>query len=296
MDLELVLEEKGIAFAENKSFKELTSFKTGGECRYAVYPDCVEEVIFLRTLAKENNIPLIVLGKGTNVLAPDESFEGMVLVTKERFNSLKREGNVIEACCGASLSSICTEAKDASLTGMEFAYGIPGSCGGAVLMNAGAYGGEVKDVITSVTYLDEKNELHTVSNEECNFSYRTSLFDKNDYFVVSVNFTLTEGQKEKIEAKMTEVLEKRRSKQPLEYPSGGSTFKRPEGYFAAALIEECNLKGFGVGGAEVSTKHSGFVINKGNATSNDVKELCRRIKEIVLREKGVKLETEIRFL
>ena len=296
MDLELILKEKGIEFKENKSFKELTSFKTGGECRFAVYPKNAEEVVFLRGLARENNIPFIVLGKGTNVLAPDESFEGMVLVTKERFNDLKVEGNSIEASCGASLSSICMAAKDASLTGMEFAYGIPGSCGGAVLMNAGAYGGEVKDVITSVTYLDEKNELHTVSNEECNFSYRTSLFDKNDYFVVSAVFTLKEGNRAEIEEKMTETLEKRRSKQPLEYPSGGSTFKRPEGYFAAALIEECNLKGFGVGGAEVSTKHSGFVINKGNATSNDVKELCRRIKEIVLREKGVKLETEIRFL
>ena len=290
------LRNRNISFCENKSFKNLTSFKTGGEASLVLYPENAEEIIFIRETAKNENIPLIILGKGSNCLAPDEFFDGMVVVTKESFNKIFVEGSCLTAESGASLSAMALLARDKGLSGLEFSYGIPGTLGGAVLMNAGAYGGEIKDVIRSVTYLDENNQIHTIENEACLFDYRTSIFDENDYFILSAEISLKEGNKEEIESCMEEILAKRRDKQPLEYPSAGSGFKRPQGYFAAALIDECNLKGLTVGGAQVSEKHAGFIINRDNATSADIKELCKRVHDIVLKEKQVDLETEIRFL
>lgn len=290
------LRKENISFGENKSFKNLTSFKTGGEAALVLFPENADEIIFIRELAKNENIPLIVLGKGSNCLAPDEFFDGMVIVTKESFNKITVEGNKVTAQSGASLSSLALLSRDKGLSGLEFSYGIPGTLGGAVLMNAGAYGGEIKDVIRSVTYLDEDNRICSLNNEECLFDYRTSIFDKKDYFILSSEIVLKEGRKEEIGAKMEEILAKRRDKQPLEYPSAGSSFKRPKGSFAAALIDECGLKGLRVGGAEVSEKHAGFIINRDNATSGDVKELCKKVHDIVLKEKQVDLKTEIRFL
>lgn len=290
------LEAEGISFSRNKSFKSLTSFKTGAEAAFVLYPESTEHMIFIRELSKREGIPLIVLGCGSNCLAPDEFFEGMVVVTREKMGRISLDKSEISAQSGASLSAIALLAKESGLTGLEFSYGIPGSLGGAVLMNAGAYGGEMKDVIKSVTYLDENNNICTADTSGCLFEYRSSLFSKKDYFIISAVLSLKEGNREQIKEKMEQILLKRREKQPLEYPSAGSVFKRPKGCFAAALIEECGLKGMSVGDAQVSQKHSGFIINKGSASSEDVKQLCQRVHDIVLEEKNVSLELEIRFL
>ena len=292
---DLLLSSK-LSFEEGKSFKSLTSFKTGGSADFAVYPKDEEQAISAKKLAEENDIPFLILGKGSNVLAPDEGFKGIVMVMNENFGKISLKNCEIEAQSGASLACLCKFAKENNLTGLEFAYGIPGSVGGAVIMNAGAYGGEMCDVIKSVTCADENGKIITLPQSRCEFAYRKSIFQRNNYIILSARFSLLQGDEKKIEEKMEEILNRRREKQPLNFPSAGSTFKRPEGYFAAALIDECGLKGMSVGDACVSEKHAGFVINMGNATSNDVKELCERIKRKVYEQKGVELEMEIKVL
>jgi UDP-N-acetylmuramate dehydrogenase len=211
--------------------------------------------------------------------------------------SVEVRGNSIAADAGTALSQVCVKAMESGLGGLEFAYGIPGSVGGALFMNAGAYGGEMKDVVESCTYLDENGEVREMSAEEMKLRYRGSVFsDKRNMTILSVTFSLEPADSAAIKARMTELMDRRREKQPLEYPSCGSTFKRPEGYFAAALIEECGLKGYSVGGAQVSEKHSGFVINRNNAAFDDVMKLVEHIKAVVREQKGVELELEMLVL
>ena len=219
-------------------------------------------------------------------------FHGVVISTAELCD-IEADGRTITAGAGASLSAVCKTALEHSLTGMECLYGIPGSVGGALFMNAGAYGGEMKDVVSSCRYIDEDGEIREMSAEEMELCYRGSVFRKRDFVIISVVFTLQDGEKTAIKTRMDELMQRRRDKQPLEYPSCGSTFKRPENGFAAALIEECGLKGCSIGGAEVSKKHSGFVINKGGAAFGDVVALVEHIKKIVREEKGVELECEM---
>lgn len=206
------------------------------------------------------------------------------------------ENGLISCGSGAALASVCSYALKNSLSGLEFAWGIPGTVGGAAYMNAGAYGGEMKDIVEAVSYIDENGIIKSFKRDELNFSYRRSVFTDKEYIVTDVLFKLENKSQSEIREKMDELMGKRKSKQPLEYPSAGSTFKRPEGYFAAALIEECGLKGASVGGAEVSEKHSGFIINKNNATCEDVKNLIAYVKKEVYKQKGVELHCEVKFI
>ena len=258
-----------------------TSFKVGGNADIFVKAYSVEEIKSVLEVSKENNIPLFILGNGTNMLVRDEGFRGIVL-------QKKLESGVKNAVLSKKL-------VDNSLTGFEFASGIPGTIGGAIKMNAGAYGGEIKDIVEFVTYLDYDGNVHTISNLECEFSYRYSRFFKEKAIILEVKLKLQKGNKSEIEEKISELFKQRKEKQPLEYPNAGSTFKRGEGYITAKLIDECGLKGYSIGGAQVSEKHAGFIINKYNATSKDILELIEYIQKKVKEKKGeeIKLEIEI---
>lgn len=278
----------------NEQMKKHTSFLIGGPADLFVEVKDVNKLPQLMALINEHNVPCYIIGKGTNLLVSDAGLRGVVLFIADE--TITVDGNRVTCAAGVKLTKLCLEAKNHSLSGLEFACGIPGTVGGAVYMNAGAYGGEVKDVIVSCTSLTRDGRLITRTAEELNLGYRTSVFKSNDEIILSATFELKSGDKEEIRGAMEELLAKRKAKQPVEFPSAGSTFKRPDGYFAAALIEECGLKGVSVGSAEVSVKHSGFVINKGGATCNDVLQLIELIKETVLREKNVELETEVIYL
>ncbi len=271
--------------------KNHTSFKIGGNAEIVVFPKNAEEIA---EVIKVTENPLI-LGKGSNVLVNDGGIKGVVVIT-EKAAEVTLSGNIIKAECGAMLSKIANVALENSLEGFEFASGIPGTLGGAVLMNAGAYGGEMKDVVKSVTFCNEKGEVFTIENEECKFGYRHSYFSDKKLFVLSAEIELQKGNKEEIRSKMNDLNARRKEKQPLNFPSAGSTFKRPEGYFAGKLISDCNLKGFTVGGAQVSEKHAGFVINTGNATAEDVLSVIEHCKKTVLEKFGVELEPEVRII
>ncbi len=269
-----------------------TSMKIGGACD--LFIKVTNETALAETvkLCRDEKIPFLILGKGSNLLISTNGYHGCVIALSQE-PCVSVEGQKITAWAGTPLSAVCLEALNSSLTGMECLYGIPGSAGGALFMNAGAYGGEMRDVVCSCRYIDEKGEINEMPAEEMQLSYRSSVFSKKNYIVSSVSFRLEKGDKTAIKARMDELMQRRRDKQPLEYPSCGSTFKRPEGYFAAALIEECGLKGFSVGGAQVSEKHSGFVINRGGATFEDVMAVVEHIKKVVLEKKGVELECEM---
>ena len=289
---EIALKEAGTEFLKGEPMKRHTSFKIGGEADYFVLPQTAEQMLKAVISAKEAGMPLTVIGNGSNLLVSDYGIEGMVICT-EKLCKTEAEGNNIKAESGALLSRFAKLCADNSLTGAEFAGGIPGSIGGAVFMNAGAYGGEIKDIVKTVTVY-YNGEVKVLRAEDCKFGYRRSIFSDGGYIILEAEFTLKNGNKNDIREKMRELAAKRREKQPLEYPSAGSTFKRPEGYFAGTLIEEAGLKGFSVGGAQVSEKHAGFVINKGEATCEDVKELIKRVKEKVYIKSGVMLEEEIK--
>ena len=244
---------------------------------------------------KEKGQPYYILGNGSNLLVSDKGYRGTI-VCLSRMNGIEEKDGAILAQAGALMSKIAAKALENSMAGFEFASGIPGSVGGAVVMNAGAYGGEMKDVIEEVTVLNEENEIVTMRNEEFEFGYRTSVIMKRGYTVLSVKIRLEKGEKEKIKALMDELKERRTSKQPLEYPSAGSTFKRPEGYFAGKLIQDSGLSGFRVGGARISEKHSGFVINGGDATAEDVNSLMQQVSDKVYEKFGVRLEPEVKRL
>ena len=296
IDFPVFAAENSISFIENEPLSKHTSFKIGGPARYFVSVNSVDKLSALIKFLNSNKTPYFILGNGSNLLVPDNGYNGVVVKLSGDFENLEISGNIIKIGAAATLKKLTLAAKENSFTGVEFAYGIPGSVGGAIYMNAGAYGGEIKDVLYEVSAMDREGNVKVFSSEESALSYRSSVFQKNDMIILSASFSLEKGDLNEIYNKMKTLLEKRKEKQPIEYPSAGSTFKRPEGYFAAALIEECGLKGESVGGAEVSVKHSGFIINKKDATANDVLSLIKKVKDVVYEKKGVVLEPEIKII
>ncbi len=273
-----------------------TTFRIGGPADYFLIPDTWEEIRAILKICDAQGIPFFILGNGSNLLVSDRGFSGAVIQLYRNMGELRVEGTRITASCGALLSAISAAARNASLTGLEFAGGIPGTLGGAVVMNAGAYGGEMKDVLTRVKVMTREGEILDLPACDLEMGYRTSIIKKAGYLVLEAEMELKEGDPEEIRRVMKDLMEQRSSKQPLEYPSAGSTFKRPEGYFAGKLIMDCGLRGHRVGGAQVSEKHCGFVINTGDATAEDVRRLMEYVSERVQKEFGVSLEPEIKFL
>lgn len=279
----------------DEKLSEYVNFKVGGPADILLIPNSKEQVIKSIKICKENNIPLYLIGNGSNILVRDGGFRGVVLSLKNVKN-IYVDGEKIEAECGVMLKEVSDKAIENSLTGFEFACGIPGTIGGAVFMNAGAYDGEISKVIESAEVIDENCNIIRLSREELDFGYRSSLVMKKGYTVLSAVFKLEKGQVKTIKELIEDLTNKRESKQPLEYPSAGSTFKRPTGYFAGKLIQDAGLKGYSIGGAAVSEKHSGFVINKGNATAKDITDLIKHIQDEVKKQFGVDLHPEVRII
>lgn len=278
-----------------EEMKKHTTFRTGGPAAWFVTPQGEAELCRLLSLCGQEKMPFLVLGNGSNLLIGDGGFDGIV-VSMEQFSNctIDQETGRIKAGAGVLLARIAKEALKASLTGFEFAAGIPGTLGGAVVMNAGAYGSEMKDVLCTVTVLNQEGQILTLPVEELCLGYRKSCILERGYTVLEASIQLKPGEPEAIEERMKELAARRREKQPLEYPSAGSTFKRPEGHFAGKLIEEAGLKGFSVGGAQVSEKHCGFVINRNHATAADIAALCQKVQERVYAHSGVRLELEVK--
>lgn len=280
----------------HEPMKKHTTFRIGGPADYYLCPHSTEELQKILQICRENKLEFFILGNGSNLLVSDKGYRGVVIQLWKNFSDIETEDNTITVKAGALLSKVAAEALEESLTGMEFASGIPGTMGGAVMMNAGAYGGEMKDIIREVTVLTREGELLTLSKEEMNFGYRTSVVKEKGYVVISAELQLRKGDREEIRKVMDELKERRVTKQPLDMPSAGSTFKRPEGYFAGKLIMDAGLRGFSVGGAQISEKHCGFVVNKGDATAADVLGLIGEVQKRVQEKFGVPLEPEVKFL
>ena len=275
--------------------KAHTTFRIGGPADIYVepaYSDIADILLFL----KGENVPFTVIGNGSNLLVSDAGIEGVIIALGKKSSAITISGDTIVAEAGALLSTVANAAADAGLTGLEFASGIPGSLGGAVYMNAGAYGGEIKDVLESVTVINTDLEKQIFAPEDLDLSYRHSILMEKGGFVTDVTIKLTQGNKDEIKGRIEEIRNQRVSKQPLNYPSAGSTFKRPEGYFAGKLIDDAGLRGYSVGGAQVSEKHCGFVINKDNAKASDVLKLMHNIDDIVYNKFGVHLTPEVRII
>jgi len=289
--------ENNIPYKTDAIMKDYTTFKIGGPVSFMFIPDNDEQVCLIVKECKVSGIKPFILGNGSNMLISDKGLDTVVInMSKEKPEIRLIDDTTIECDAGILMVKVCNFALKNSLTGLEFAFGIPGSAGGAAYMNAGAYGGEMKDVLVSCVHIDDDGNIGKLSNEELGLAYRTSAYEKNGYIITKLIIRLKKGNPDEIKAKMNELMQKRKDKQPLEYPSAGSTFKRPEGYFAGTLIEECGLKGTSVGGAQVSRKHAGFVINTGDATSGDVMELIRLVQAEVFNKKGVMLEPEVRLI
>lgn len=289
--------ETEIPFSENEMLSAHTTFKIGGPAEVFASPQNAGQVSAAVRFCKENGVKLFPLGKGSNLLVSDEGASGIVLHFGRDMSEMRLlDEETIYCEAGASLAKLCGFALENSLTGLEFAYGIPGSVGGAVFMNAGAYGGEIKDVILYTEHIDKNGERGVFEGDALEMSYRHSVYSSKKYIITSAVFRLKKGDKAEIKAKMDELLGKRFDKQPMDKPSAGSTFKRPEGAFASALIDQCGLKGFTVGGAQVSEKHAGFVINKGGATCADVLELIKQVQDKVKTDTGFTLEPEVEIL
>ena len=292
-----------------------TSFKIGGIADVFITANNIEEVKKILDISKENNIPLKVIGNGTNLLVKHKGYRGIILkinlqnieINKnddKNFNekneiitkNTNEEEYIVNVQAGMPLGKLARVLLKNEIGGFEFASGIPGTIGGAIKMNAGAYGGEFKDIVQDVTYLSETNEILKIQNSECNFSYRHSLFSEKNYIILESNLKLYKDKKEIIQKKLEENLQNRKDKQPIEFPSAGSTFKRGEDYITAKLIDECGLKGYTIGGAQVSEKHAGFIINKGNSTADDVINLIEHVKKIVYKETGKKINLEVEII
>ena len=281
---------------EHEPMSRHTTFRIGGPARLMALPASRKEAVAAVKAARELGLSPFFLGNGSDLLVSDQGFDGFIIKTTG-LDQTRVVNRRLQAESGISMARLAMAAWGLGLTGLEFAHGIPGTLGGGVTMNAGAYGGELVQVLTSVTFLNEEAEVVTLPVEECALTYRHSLFtDHPEWLILGAEFELAQGAPTLIKMKMDELAQKRRSKQPLDLPSAGSTFKRPEGYFAAALIEQCGLKGVGVGGAQVSEKHAGFVVNRGGATADDVRRLMELIQDTVHRETGVTLEPEVKFL
>ena len=276
--------------------KNYTTFKIGGKADILVRPKTYEQIGEVINLCKKHEVPYYVLGNGSNLLVSDEGYRGVILHVYNQLSDIKVEENCITASAGAILSKVATVAMENNLTGLEFAHGIPGTLGGAIVMNAGAYDGEMKNILISCEVMDEQGNVITLSNEELELGYRTSMIQKKNYIVLSATMVLNKGEKEKIKAYMKELMLRRKEKQPLDKPSAGSTFKRPEGYFAGKLIMDSGLKGYQIGGAKVSEKHCGFVVNAGNATCKDVEDLIAYVQKTVKNKFNVELEPEVKLL
>lgn len=271
-----------------------TTFRIGGPADYFVTPESEEQVQAVTALSRREKIPYYILGNGSNLLVGDQGYRGLIIQIYKKMSEIRIEDYEIHAQAGALLSKIAARALDASLTGFEFASGIPGTLGGAVMMNAGAYGGEMKHVLKSATVLTPEGEIQTLTLDELELGYRTSIVARKGYTVLSAVIALEPGKQEEIRAYMEDLKERRVTKQPLEYASAGSTFKRPEGYFAGKLIQDSGLRGYSVGDAQISEKHSGFVINRGNATAAEVLSLIQHVQDTVEEKFGVRLETEVK--
>lgn len=291
--LSALLPEMDLRF--NEPMSRHTSFRIGGAAEVMAFPTNREELARLLKTSALLDCKSAILGAGTNVLAPDEGLRGLVICLKDCLDGMERlPGNWIRLMAGVTMSRGAVFAAGQGLSGLEFAHGIPGSVGGGVYMNAGAYGGEIGNVCESVEVMDLQGELHRLSREEMGFSYRHSVLEDTPWIVISADFALTEKSPEEIRARMRELIAKRSASQPLDLPSAGSAFKRPVGGYAAALIEEAGLKGFRVGDAAISEKHAGFAVNLGGATAADVKELLRQVSDRVFAHSGIRLEPEVR--
>ena len=291
--MNLMMEE--IKILEQEPMQKHTTFRVGGAAKYFAMPKNTEEIQTLIAYCREQKLTYYVLGNGSNVLFTDDGYDGMIIQIGSAMSTIQVAGNSMYVQAGAILAKTAKLAYEEGLTGMEFAAGIPGSVGGAVVMNAGAYGGEMKDIVAYVDVLSTDGELRRYTGDEMGFGYRHSIIDA-DKIVVGVGLTLDKGDKTAILDRMNELAEARRSKQPLEYPSAGSTFKRPEGYFAAKLIDDSGLRGYRVGGAMVSDKHCGFVVNVDHASSADVLAVMKHVEEVVKEKYNVTLEPEVRVI
>ena len=294
--LQAILEPEDLLF--NEPMKSYTTFRVGGPAKWMAAPEDEQQLRIILKICKETTTPYFVLGRGSNLLVSDNGFAGVVINLRKHFNTITtdKKAKTITAEAGASLPAVSQAALSAGLTGLEFAAGIPGTMGGGLFMNAGAYGGELKQIVTEATVMTKDGVIRRVLNEEMALGHRLSSFMKTGETILSVTMQLADGNPEAIKAMMDDFNGRRRDKQPLEYPSAGSTFKRPTGYFAGKLIEDAGLKGFTVGGAKVSEKHAGFVINTGTATASDIWNLCQEVRKKVFAQFGVELEPEIQMV
>ena len=289
-----IIPEERLLFHEPMS--RYTTFRVGGEAECIVMVESQEELSQLIPYLSRSGQDYFVLGNGSNLLVGDKGYQGVILKLGKRMQQIRVEGNHIVVGAGALLSQVSMAARDAGLSGLEFAAGIPGTIGGAIVMNAGAYDGEMKQVVKTVRVMDKEGEILTLDNDTMEFGYRTSIIRDRPFIVLGVIMELTPGEKEQISARMEELMALRKSKQPLEYPSAGSTFKRPEGYYAGKLVMDAGMRGYRIGGAQVSEKHCGFVINAGGASAADVKEVIEEVQERVKDRFHVRLEPEVIFL
>ena len=280
----------------NEPMKKHTTFRIGGPADYYLCPHSAKEIQKVVEICREEKLPYFILGNGSNLLVSDQGYRGVVIQLWKNVSDIRVEGCLIHAKAGASLAKIAAEALEEGLTGMEFAAGIPGTLGGAVVMNAGAYGGEMKDILKEVLVMDQQGRIFTLEKKDLKLGYRTSAVKEKGYIVLAAVLELRPGDREEIRKLMEDLKQKRVEKQPLDLPSAGSTFKRPEGYFAGKLIMDAGLRGFSVGGAQVSEKHCGFVVNTGGASASDVLTLIREVQKRVREKFGVELETEVKFL
>lgn len=284
-------------YTENEPLSAHTTFKIGGPCDYFISPEGRDMLVSVLELCREENVPYYVIGNGSNLLVSDLGVEGAVIHIGTGMSDISVDGeNKIVCEAGARLSALCSFALEQSMQGLQFAWGIPGTVGGAIFMNAGAYGGEISGVIHDCTFINTDGELSTIGRDDMQLGYRTSLFRSAGGIITSARFSLPFGDRNQIRLEMDELLSRRRDKQPLEYPSAGSTFKRPPDNYAGTLIEQCGLKGLQIGGAAVSEKHAGFIINKGGCTASDVRRLIEEIQNRVFMETSIKLESEIIFI
>lgn len=287
----------GCKAERNVPMSRYTTFHIGGNASVMLTPSSDEQLELILKKCGDEGVNPFILGNGSNMLICDEGLDTVVINMCRDNAQIRLEGEDIIVCdAGATMSRVCNFALENSLTGLEFAFGIPGSAGGAAYMNAGAYGGEMKDVLFKCEHIEPNGTCGSLDSDELELGYRTSAYEHNGFIITKLFLKLKKGDKSEIKAKMQELLQRRKDKQPLEYPSAGSTFKRPVGYFAGGLIEECGLKGYSVGGAQVSEKHAGFVINKGGATAKDVLDLIKYVQDKVYAEKGVMLEPEVRLI
>ena len=278
----------------NEKMSKYTTMKVGGPCDCIVFPDEILKIKEIIEFCKNENITFYVIGNGSNLLVKDEGIHGVVIKLGHRFSKIELDGEYILAYAGATMPALSQLAKKNSLKGLEFACGIPGTIGGGVKMNAGAYGSQISDILYEVTYMDEKEEIKTIKNKDCSFGYRKSIFTINpNYVILSAKFKLEKGNIDEIENKMKENSLARKTKQPLEYPNFGSVFKRPEGYFVGKLVDDAGLRGYKIGGAQVSTKHTGFIVNVDNATCKDVLDLIEYVQTTVYNKFNVKLTPEV---